>query len=106
MGLAYHGTCYQSQPQAIEAFKADYPLHQASNVYYLASAIADGATGVKFTTRTETGTASITDGIVQFTACDASTSGFSAIPMQSILFVLAIFFAAALGIKNGWDMKK
>jgi hypothetical protein len=106
MGLAYHGTCYQSQAQAIEAFKADYPLHQAANVYYLSSAVADGASGVKFTTRTETGTASITDGIVQFAACDASTSGFSAIPLQSILFLLAIFFAAAIGFYNGWSMKK
>lgn len=102
MGFSYHGTCYQSQVQAIEAFKADYPLPQSANVYYLSSAVADGTTGVKFSTRTETGTASITDGIVQFTACDASTSGFSALPVQSVLFVVALFFAAFLGFRTAY----
>lgn len=102
MGLAYRGTCHQTQTQAIEAFKADYPLQQAANVYYLTSAIADGATGVKFSIRTETGIPSITDGIVQFTTCDASTSGFASIPMQSVLFIVALFFAAFLGFRTSY----
>lgn len=107
MGYAWQGKCYGDTASALNAFSLSVPTADTQGIVTLASAsisatglIAWKAQGV----RLQTGPAASVWGPVSYTTqlptCAAPQ--LDQWPVQTLLFIVALFFAAMLGFKTGY----
>lgn len=103
MPYAWHGVCYQDTATALDAFARDIPSADAAGIisFTAAPTISTGALvtwSISHRPLTDT-TATTRIGTTQLQTCTTPT--MEQWPVQSVLLPLAIFFAAALGIRSG-----
>jgi len=102
MGYAWAGICHQTTDAALAAFIRDVPRSADSINTFAATPTIDG-TGVitwSILNRPLTGDLSaIRLGTTQLPSCVESVDQW---PVQSILLIVALFFAAFVGFKTGY----
>lgn len=103
---AWKGVCYQDTPSALQAFLLDATTIDSGGVVVVVSASINTSGLVTWTGKgsqisgssvTSWGTTSFS---TQLNACAAP--GMGQWPVQSFLFILALFFAAFLGFRTGY----
>lgn len=103
MPYAWSGVCYQDTATALAAFTNDVPTVDAVGILSFTAAPTINASGLitwSISHRPLTGTSATTrTGTTQLLSCTTPT--MEQWPVQSLLLPLAIFFAAALGIRTG-----
>lgn len=103
MPYAWHGVCYQDTSMALEAFAVEIPSADAVGIIAFTAAPTINASGLitwSISHRPLTvSTATTRTGTTQLLSC--STPTMEQWPIQSLLLPVAIFFAAALGIRSG-----
>ncbi len=103
MPYAWRGVCYQDTASALEAFAVEIPSADAAGIISFTAAPTISASGLvswSISHRPLTGTTATTrTGTTQLLSC--STPTMEQWPIQSLLLPVAIFFAAALGIRSG-----
>lgn len=103
MGYAWNGVCYQDTAAALAAFAKQVPSADGSGINYFTTPPTIDAAGKiswsisnyplnGFLAVTKTGT-------VQLQTCVDALDQW---PVQSIVFLLALFFAAFIGFKTGY----
>lgn len=103
MPYAWHGVCYQNTAMALDAFAREIPSADAAGIISFTAAPTISTEGLvtwSISHRPLTGTTATTrTGTTQLQTCTAPT--MEQWPVQSVLLPLAIFFAAAVGIRSG-----
>lgn len=104
MGFAWNGKCYQDTGSALDAFVKDVPqAGDAGIVTFAAAPTIDGSGLVSWSILhrplTDT-TATTRTGTTQLLTC--STSSMDQWPVETLLTIFAIFFAALLGFRSGF----
>lgn len=103
MPYAWHGVCYQDTATALDAFAREIPSADGAGIISFTAAPTINASGLvswSISHRPLAGTTATTrTGTTQLLSC--STPTMEQWPVQSVLLPLAIFFAAALGIRSG-----
>lgn len=103
MPYAWHGVCYQDTATALDAFSREIPSADAAGIISFTAAPTISTGGLvtwSISHRPLTGTTATTrTGTTQLQTCTTPT--MEQWPVQSVLLPLAIFFAAALGIRSG-----
>lgn len=102
--FAFSGVCYETPESALAAFSRSLPIVDAVGVTTLSSApsvspggvITWSVSNVPFST----GVAVTRSGTTQLSTC--SVPLLDQFPVQSILFVAAVFFAAVSGFRAGF----
>ena len=104
MGFAYSGACYQSPAAALDAFVKSVPGVTPSGINTFASQPTISETGeiaYAIINRPLTGdTATTRTGTMQLASC--ASEGMEQWPVQTIVFVAVLFFAAVLGFRSGF----
>lgn len=103
MPYAWNNVCYQDTAGALEAFALSIPSADAAGIITFTAAPTINASGLvswSISHRPLTGTSATTrTGTTQLLSCTTPT--MEQWPVQSLLVPLAIFFAAAFGIRTG-----
>lgn len=103
MPYAWHGVCYQDTATALDAFSLEIPSAGGAGIISFTAAPTISTGGLvtwSISHRPLTGTTATTrTGTTQLQTCTTPT--MEQWPVQSVLLPLAIFFAAALGIRSG-----
>lgn len=103
MPYAWHGVCYQNTAMALDAFAREIPSADAAGIISFTAAPTISTGGLvtwSISHRPLTGTTATTrTGTTQLQTCTTPT--MEQWPVQSVLLPLAIFFAAAFGIRSG-----
>ena len=104
MGRVWNGSCYQSEADALTAFKLDLTTADAAGIVTFTAAPTISGTGLvtwSISHRPLTSTAATTrTGTTQLLSCAEPT--ISQWPVESILWVAVLFFAATLGFRTGY----
>ncbi len=103
MGYAWDGVCYATSAKALNAFTASVPQAGDTGVVTLNSAVINGAGLVSWSIdhyAFADGAAVTQTGTTQLPACSADL--FDQIPVQSMLFTLALAFALFAGFRTGF----
>lgn len=104
MGYAWKGVCYQDTASALNAFARDVPTVDAVGILSFTASPTINGTGLvswSISHRPLTGTTATTrTGTTQLQTC--ATESFAQFPEASMLFFVALFFAAMHGFKTGW----
>lgn len=103
MPYAWQNVCYQDTATALDAFARSIPTADPVGIISFTTSPTINASGLvtwSISHRPLTGTTATTrTGTTQLLTC--STPTMEQWPIQSLLVPLAIFFAAALGIRTG-----
>lgn len=102
--FAFAGVCYETPETALAAFSRSLPIVDAVGVTTLTAAPSVSPGGVVSWSVSNvpfaTGVAVTRTGTTQLSAC--SVPLLDQFPVQSILFVAAVFFAAVAGFRAGF----
>lgn len=102
--FAYSGICYETPELALAAFSRSLPVVDAVGVTALSSAPSISPGGaISWSVSSypySTGVAVTRTGTTQLSAC--SVPLLDQYPVQSLLFVAAVFFAAVAGFRAGF----
>lgn len=103
MGYAWNGTCHPDTATALDHFAKSIPSADAAGVIsFTAQPTIDGNGLISWSIahRPLTDTVSTTrTGTTQLQTC---AEGIDQWPVQSLLFIAALFFAAFIGFKSGY----
>lgn len=103
MGYAWNGTCYPDTATALANFAKDVPTANPTGINAFTAAPTISGTGLitwSISNRPLNGTTATTrTGTTQLQTC---TEGVEQWPVQSLLFVAALFFAAFTGFRSGY----
>lgn len=103
MGYAWSGICHPDTATALTAFAKAVPSADAAGIISFTAQPTINASGLitwSISHRPLTGTDATTrTGTTQLQAC---TEGVDQWPVQSLLFIAALFFAAFIGFKSGY----
>lgn len=104
MGRVWNGRCYQDDASALAAFARDLTTGNAVGITTFTAAPTINGSGLvswSISHRPLTGTAATTrTGTTQLLPCSDGT--MNQWPVETVLTVLAIFFAAVLGFRSGF----
>lgn len=104
MGYAWSGKCYQDTASALAAFSKDVPSANPSGINaFTAAPTISGAGLISWSISNRplnSNTATIRTGTTQLQSCN--TEALDQWPVQSILFYVALVFAALLGFRTGF----
>lgn len=104
MGYAWGGVCYQGSAEALAAFAKDVPSASPSGINTFTAAPTISGAGLvswSISNRPLNTTAATTwTGTTQLLSC--TNEGMEQWGVQSLLFYVALFFAAFLGFKTGF----
>lgn len=104
MGYAWNGVCYQDTASALSAFAKDVPSATPQGINAFTAAPTISGTGLinwSISNRPLSDTAATTrTGTTQLQVCGDEM--LSQWPIQSILFYLAVIFAALAGFRTGF----
>lgn len=104
MGYAWNGQCYQDTASALAAFAEDVPSSAGNAINAFTAAPTINASGLitwSISNRPLTTTTATTrTGTTQLLSCN--TEMLDQWPVQSILFYLALVFAALVGFRTGF----
>lgn len=102
MGYAWHGVCYPDSAKALEAFANDLPSASGNGVVGFASPPSIAGSVVSWTVtnvRLDGSASTTTTGTTALQSCTDTVAQY---PVQSILFYLALLFAAFAGFRTGF----
>lgn len=104
MGYAWNGVCYQDTAAALAAFAKSVPSSDATGINaFSAPPTIDGSGVITWAIVNHPfgglGVPVTRSGTVQLQACADALDQW---PVQSIVFLLALFFAAFMGFKTGY----
>lgn len=104
MGYAWNGVCYQDAPAALAAFTEQVPRNDGTAITTFTANPTASGTGLitwSISHRPLTGTAATTrTGTTQLPTC--TTEALDQWPVQTLLVVAAVFFAAFIGFRTGY----
>jgi len=104
MGYAWNGVCYQDTSSALAAFAKAVPSVSPSGINAFTAAPSISGAGLiswSISNRPLNDTAATTrTGTTQLQTC--TTESMDQWPVQSLLFPIAVFFAAFLGFRTGY----
>lgn len=102
MGFAWNGVCYSSTSKALSAFSATVPQSDGSAVVTLNSAVINGGGLINWTiTHTPfVGDSSTVSDSTQLPPCPSDL--LNQLPVESMLFSLALAFAFFAGFRTGF----
>lgn len=104
MGYAFAGVCYQDTASALSAFRDAVPQAGDSGITTFTAQPTISGTGLitwSISYRPLTGTAATTrTGTTQLPTC--TTEALDQWPVQTLLVVAAVFFAAFIGFRTGY----
>jgi hypothetical protein len=104
MGYAWKGICHPTTTAALDQFKEDVPSIDAVGLTAFTAQPTISGTGLitwSISHRPLTGTAATTrTGTTQLQTC--TTESMDQWPVQSLLLIVALFFAGFLGFKTGY----
>lgn len=104
MGYSWNGRCWPDTASALNAFRLDASTIDTYGVNSPTSVTVNSSGLVSWTiaTRTFSGSTTVSRwGTVQLETC--SDPGMNQYSEQSLLFIVAIFFAFILGFKTGFN---
>ncbi|MBN8461497.1 MAG: hypothetical protein J0M01_01575 [Dechloromonas sp.] len=102
MGFGWNGVCYPDAPAALEAFALDVPSSDSGgvNAFVGMPSISGGGLVSWSIVKIPFGGDAVTStGTTQLQACN---EGVEQWPVQSLLLVVALFFAAFSGFRTGY----
>lgn len=104
MGYAWDGVCYQDTASALNAFRDAVPQAGDTGITTFTAQPTISGTGLitwSISHRPLTGTAATTrTGTTQLPSC--TTEALDQFPVQTLLVVASLFFAAFLGFRTGY----
>jgi len=104
MGYAWQGKCYQDTAQVLEVFARSVPTSNDAGIVTFTASPTISSSGLitwSISHRPLTGTAATTrTGSTQLLAC--STPTVEQWPIESIVWVCALFFASVFGFRCGF----
>jgi len=104
MGYAWNGVCYQDTASVLSAFSKDVPAANPTGINAFTAAPTINASGLitwSISNRPlNTTDATARTGTTQLLSC--TSEAMDQWPVQSLLFPIAIFFAAFLGLRTGY----